>query len=58
MNLVDGFVTEIIGKPYFEYGVWWQKVKYDSYGIISETALYEKYIETLDKIEIGYKFLT
>lgn len=58
MNLLDCYVTEIIEEPYFEFGFWWQKVKYESYGIAGETSLYHKNKEFFETIRIGFKFLS
>ena len=56
MNLVECYVTEIIGEPYFEYNFWWQKVKFDSYGVISETSIMHKEKSYFEKVNIGFKF--
>ena len=56
MNLVDCYVTEIIGIPYFEYGFWWQKVKFNSYGVIGETKFFDKEKTSFETIKIGFKF--
>lgn len=57
MNLVDCYVTEIIGEPYFEHGFWWQKVKYDCYGRIAETSFFHKDKSHFKTITVGFKFL-
>jgi hypothetical protein len=57
MNLVDCYITEIIGEPYFKYDFWFQKVKYDSHGVISETELFDKEKDNLKILTIGFKFL-
>lgn len=57
MNLVNCYVTELIGEPYFKYGYWHQKVKYKSYGSISETTLYRKKKSDLKEIQIDFEFL-
>ena len=58
MNLVECYVTEIIGEPYFKYDMWWIKVKYNSYGVISETELCNKNKNPLLNIAIGFMFLS
>ena len=59
MNLVDCYVEEIIGNPFFEKhsGCWGIKVKYNSYGIICEGQIFLDTKEEILKIKIGYKFL-
>ena len=56
MNLVDCHVTKILSEPYYEYGFWWLKVRYDSYGVESETAIMRKENSDLENIEIGFEF--
>lgn len=56
MNLVECYVTEIIGQPYFKNGFWWQKVKYNSYGVIGETAFFYKDKSHFETINVGFKF--
>ena len=57
MNLVECYVTKIIGEPYFEYNFWWQKVEYNSYGVIGETSLFHKDKESFKTITVGFMFL-
>lgn len=56
MNLVECCVTEIVGEPYYEFGLWWQKVKYDSYGFIDETELFHKEKSYFETVKVGFKF--
>lgn len=58
MNLVDCIVIEVIGEPVCEFGMWGVKVKYDSYGYISETTIFLDTKEEVLKIKPGYKFLS
>ena len=58
MNLVECYITEIVGEPYFAHNFWWQKVKYNSYGVIGETALFEKDKESFKTLTIGFMFLS
>ena len=56
MNLVECYVTEIIGDPYYEFGFWWQKVKFDSYGSIGETAFFHKEKSHFETVDVGFLF--
>lgn len=58
MNLVKCYVTEIIGEPYFEFGFWWQKVKYDSQGVNGETAFFDKKKSNFKTITVGFEFFS
>ncbi|MEF3306650.1 hypothetical protein [Paenibacillus sp. GYB003] len=65
MNLLDAYVTEVLGTPRFEdyYKdegiVWWAvPVKYNSYGVVSETELTFKTREEAEKVKVGYHFLS
>ena len=63
MNLLEHYVTEIIGKPYYnDYGSgkyrWWLKVKATCYGQeCTSTLMFDTEEEAL-KIEIGHMFLS
>ena len=62
MNVLEHYVTEIIGKPYYnDYGSgkyrWWLKVKATCYGQESETTLmFDTEADAL-RIDKGYMFL-
>ena len=56
MNLVECYVTEIVGEPYFKYDFWWQNVKYNSYGVIGEAEFFHKEKTHFETIKIGFKF--
>lgn len=57
MNLVECYVTEIVGEPYYEFGFWWQKIKFNSYGVIEGTELFDKDKSYFETMAIGFKFL-
>ena len=57
MNLVDCYVTEVIGEPYEAYGKGWRKVKYDSYGRISESELMFSTKQEAEQVQVGHQFL-
>lgn len=63
MNLLEHYVTEIIGKPYYnDYGSgkyrWWLKVKATCYGQkCTSTLMFDTEEEAL-KIKIGHMYLS
>ncbi|WP_201319074.1 hypothetical protein [Paenibacillus sp. EPM92] len=64
MNLVDAYVTKVLGEPeyidkYANEGVtWWQvPVECDSYGRLSETNLVFKTEEEAKEVRVGHHFL-
>lgn len=56
MNLLECHITKMIDEPFFKYGFWWQKVEFDSHGVIGETKLFAKYVEDFKTLTIGFKF--
>jgi|UPI0007605059 hypothetical protein len=63
MNVLEHYVTEIIGKPYYhDYGSgnfkWWLKVKAVCYGCDCETTLMFDTKEEADRVQLGYMFLS
>jgi len=58
MNLVECYVTEIVGEPYFEFGFWWQKIKFNSHNVIGETALFNKDKSHFETVNVGFMFLS
>ena len=57
MNVCDCYVVELIGEPYKLYDRWWQKVKYESWGSISEHTLMFSSRESAEKVQVGDHFL-
>lgn len=57
MNLVDCYVTEILGEPVLKYGRWFLPVKADSYGRESETELMFDTEAEARSVKIGHHFL-
>jgi len=57
MNLVDCYVTAILGKPYFKYKKYWLDVEYNSYGQTDVTQLMFNTKAEAEQITVGYKFL-
>ena len=57
MNLLECTVTEVLSKPFEDYGRWWVKVKYDCYSVPSETQIMFDTKEESKKVEVGFKFM-
>jgi len=55
-NLVNAIVEEILGKPYKEYGKWFLKVKYNSYGVLDTHTFMFDSKEEAEEIEVGHEF--
>lgn len=65
MNLIDAVVTQVLRDPKFnddyasEGVTWWEiEVEYDAYGRKSVTTLSFKNHEEVEKVKVGYTFLT
>lgn len=58
MNLLECTVTEITSKPYFKYEKWWINVKYECYGLNSNTSLMFQTELECKNVKIGYVFLS
>lgn len=63
MNLLEHYVTEVIGKPYYDdYGSgnykWWLKVRANCYGYETESTLMFDTEEEALKVTKGYMFLS
>ncbi len=58
MNLVDAVVTKVLAPPYFEHEMYWLKVEYESWGVLSQTELMFSTKEDAEKVKTGFKFLT
>ncbi|EIK96105.1 hypothetical protein PMM47T1_14135 [Pseudomonas sp. M47T1] len=56
MNLVDCYVTRILGEPYRKFGAWWVDVEYDSWGRISSTQLMFRTKEAALAVTAGHVF--
>lgn len=62
MNLIDAWVTEVIGEPYYDdYGSgnykWWLDVAYEDIGGTGATTLMFNTKEEAKAVTPGYKFL-
>nr|DAP29301.1 MAG TPA: hypothetical protein [Bacteriophage sp.] len=63
MNLLENYVTEVIGKPYYDdYGSgnykWWIRVKSICYGHENESTLMFDTEEEALKVTKGYMYLS
>ncbi|WDY60344.1 hypothetical protein [Pseudomonas sp. PSKL.D1] len=56
MNLIDCYVTKILGEPYRKFGAWWVDAEYESYGRISKTQLMFRTEEAARAATVGYHF--
>jgi hypothetical protein len=53
MNVIDAYVTRVLGPPYKRWNKWWVQVECDSYGVISEnTLMFNSEFEAL-QVKIG-----
>lgn len=57
MNLMDAYVTEIKGEPFFEYGKWFVPVKADCEGLPLETDLMFDTEAEVRAVKVGDHFL-
>lgn len=55
MNLLEHYVTKIIGPSYTEYGKFWLPVEYDCQGRKRTGNLMFDSMEELEKVDIGYE---
>lgn len=58
MNLLDAWVTEVLGEPYEKYGKWWVSVNAICEGTGIDTQIMCSTKEEADKVSVGYKFQT
>ena len=58
MNLTTVEVTEVLGKPYYEYDKWWIQVLYIAYGVKGKIQLMKDTEEEALSVKVGHKFLT
>jgi hypothetical protein len=56
MNLIDCYVTEIIGAPYRKFGCWWVDVEYVSEGRPGKSNLMFKTEPAAKAVAIGHVF--
>lgn len=56
MNLIDCYVTKILGEPYRKFGYWWLSVGYKSNGRTGKTKLIFRTEEAARAAQVGYHF--
>ncbi|EKT4568627.1 TPA: hypothetical protein SLP05_004994 [Pseudomonas putida] len=56
MNLIDCYITKILGEPYRELGAGWDHVEYDRWGSTSKTRLMFRTEEAARAAQVGYHF--
>jgi hypothetical protein len=57
MNLIDCYVSKILGKPYRRFGAWWVDVEYQAYGCTSKTQLMFRTEQGALAATVGHHFL-
>ena len=57
MNLIDCYVTKILGEPYRKFGAWWVEAEYESEGRPGKTQLMFRTEEAARAAMVGYRFL-
>ncbi|ELF6206827.1 hypothetical protein RNI54_003657 [Pseudomonas putida] len=56
MNLIDCYVTKILGEPYRKFGHWWVEAEYESEGRPGKTRLMFRTEEAARAAQVGHKF--
>ena len=56
MNLIDCYVTKILGEPYRKFGAWWVDAEYEVYGRTCKTQLMFRTEEAARAAQVGYHF--
>jgi len=57
MNLIDFYVTEVLGVPVLKYGKWFLPVKAESHGRESESELMFDTEAQARDVKVGHHFL-
>ncbi|WP_442108743.1 hypothetical protein [Pseudomonas sp. NUPR-001] len=57
MNLIDCYVSKILGAPYRKFGAWWVDVEYEAYGHTSKTQLMFRSEQAALAAAVGHHFL-
>jgi hypothetical protein len=57
MNLIDCYVSKILGAPYRKFGAWWVDVEYEAYGRTSKTQLMFRTEQAAQAATVGHHFL-
>ncbi len=57
MNLIDCYVTEIVGEPVYKFGKWFLAVKAESYGRESQSELMFDTEAQARAVKAGHHFL-
>jgi len=56
MNLIDCYVTKILGEPYRKFGAWWVDAEYEAYGRTCKTQLMFRTEEAARAAKVGHHF--
>ncbi|MDM9593583.1 hypothetical protein QU617_09695 [Pseudomonas guariconensis] len=57
MNLIDCYVTKILGEPYRKFGAWWVDVEYRSSGRTNKIQLMFRTQEGAKAARVGQSFV-
>ncbi|MNJ35199.1 hypothetical protein D3C77_299290 [compost metagenome] len=57
MNLIDCYVSKILGKPYRKFGAWWVDVEYKANDRTSKTRLMFRTEQGAIAAAVGHHFL-
>ena len=57
MNLIDCYVTKILGEPYRKFGHWWVEAEYESKGRTCKTRIMFRTEEAARAAKVGHHFL-
>lgn len=56
MNLIDCYVTKILGEPYRKFGHWWVDVEYKACGRVVKTHLIFRTEEAARAAKVWHHF--
>ncbi|MCE1010023.1 hypothetical protein [Pseudomonas monteilii] len=57
MNLIDCYVTKILGEPYRKFGAWWVSVEYTAEGWQGTKEIMFRTEAAARAAAVGYHFL-
>ncbi|MCE0989373.1 hypothetical protein WCE04_13825 [Pseudomonas shirazica] len=56
MNLIDCYVTKILGEPYRKFGAWWVSVEFEAEGHPGTKEIMFRTEEAARAAQVGYHF--
>lgn len=57
MNLIDCYVTKILGEPYRKFGYWWVSVEFEAEGWPGTKEIMFRTEKAARAAAVGYHFL-